>query len=149
MVRMQIPPVFTWDQCYMAICILECRDGWWRATRVANQVRIVHAGQSCWVNHDPQHSFARIPRQEFNPQLSLASRSFRAAQDRARIREFLIRTESPPGSFAISPNRYHLPWKRDDPLFRPTLSINPLAARDQPVRTVQLSKGSSPSLAQR
>lgn len=99
---------------------------------------------------DPQHSFVKIPRQEFNPQLSLASQSFRAAQDRVKIREFLIRTKPHPA--VLQSHRigeYHPPRKRDDPLFRPTPSINPLAARDQPVRTVQLSRGSSPSLTQR
>jgi len=62
-------------------------------------------------------------------------------------RKILIRVWIRPASFAISQiDEYHLPRKRDDPLFRPIPSINPLAIRDQPVRTVQLSRGSSPSL---
>lgn len=64
-------------------------------------------------------------------------------------RKILIRAD-PPGGFAISRiDEYHPPRKRDDPLFRPIPSINPLATRDQPVRTVQLSRGSSPSLNRR
>lgn len=100
----------------------------------------------CRVNHgDPQHSFTRIPRQEFNPlalvRVSKFPRRSRSCED---MRVSLIRTNPRPAQSPESSIIHR--GKETIPYFVRPPSINPLAARDQPVRTVQLSRGSSPSL---
>lgn len=60
MVRMQILTVFTRDQCYMAICILECREKpVMRDEGCESGSYRTRGTQSCRVNHDPHPTFLR------------------------------------------------------------------------------------------
>jgi len=113
-----------------------------RTTRVAredsgvSQRGLLRWREACRVNHEPQHSFAEI--QEFNPKTLVNVPKFPGPTEGAKrySRAWIA-------SGLLLPNlRCHSPRKRDTPPFRPPPSIKPLTIRDQPMRTVQLSRDS-------